>query len=380
MLNRNGWRIGSLGGVEIRIDPSWSIIALLVGYTIFLILNGQFEAQSNAVLVPIAIGMAVVFFLSVLLHELAHSWVALARGIPVEGITLFLFGGATHADPGSKGPTDEFVIAVVGPITSLLLGGVFWLAHLGLGNNPIGFAVGYLGWINVLLGVFNLVPGFPLDGGRILRSLAWKKTGNLMRATRIAGMGGRIVGMILIGLGLFELIYLGALLGGLWLMAIGWFLNQAAAVSYATLRLETMLKDIPSERVMTSDLHDIPAGTDLRTAVDEHFRKHNVKAFTVTSGDTTLGSIELDSIKEMGEQEWDERTVDDVLEPLSELRTIDVSDDLGDIAGELVQGQVERVFAIEDGRIAGIITKASIIQWLERSEGLEDVEQKLSLP
>lgn len=158
--------------------------------------------------------MATLFFASVLVHELAHSWLASARGVEVKGITLFLFGGATHADLETKKPFDELIIALVGPLSSIALGGVFWVSTLALGDGALGFVTGYLGWINVALGIFNLLPGFPLDGGRILRAIVWQRTGNLVRATRIASRAGRIVGTLMIGVGVFEVLFLGALIGG----------------------------------------------------------------------------------------------------------------------------------------------------------------------
>jgi len=186
LLGTNSWSLGRIGGVEVKIDPSWVIIALLVGYSYFLLLINRFTDTTSGFLLPLAIVMALAFFGSVLIHELAHSWLALARGVEVKGITLFLFGGATEADMETEDPTDELWIALVGPISSVVLAGFFWGVTILVGDGPVALATGYLGWINLALAIFNLLPGFPLDGGRVLRSIVWRKSGDLVKATRVA--------------------------------------------------------------------------------------------------------------------------------------------------------------------------------------------------
>ena len=195
------WRVGRVAGVEVRVDSSWAVIALLVTYTMYLRSSIVYPELSGAGAVGIAVLATVLFFGSVLVHELAHALVSEARGIRVQDITLFLFGGATRARVDSRGPGDEFLITVVGPLTSLLLAGLFGLGNLA-GRNalppPLAGTLGYLAWVNLLLAAFNLVPGFPLDGGRLLRSAIWKATGNLRRATRIASVAGQGAGWLLV--------------------------------------------------------------------------------------------------------------------------------------------------------------------------------------
>src|ERR671915_199380 len=213
------WRVGRIAGIEGRIDSPWGGIALLITYSMYVQVSQVYEDTSTGAAVALAILSAVLFFGSVLVHELAHALVAQARGIRVQDITLFLFGGATRARVESRGPGDEFLIAVVGPVTSGLLAGLFGIVA-GLGRDllstPLAGTLGYLAWTNLLLAAFNLVPGFPLDGGRLLRSALWKATGSLLRATRIASIGGQIVGWGLIGGGALSLIY-GVLSSGIWL-------------------------------------------------------------------------------------------------------------------------------------------------------------------
>src|SRR5215217_5531165 len=252
------WRVGRVAGIEVRIDSSWAVIALLITYSMYLRLSVLYPELEGGGAVGLAIGSAVLFFGSVLVHELAHALVAQARGIRVQDITLFLFGGATRARVESRGPGDEFLIALVGPLTSGLLAGLFGiLASLGRDvlSRPLAGTFGYLAWTNLLLAGFNLVPGFPLDGGRLLRAAIWKTTGSLARATRTASVSGQGVGWLLVAAGVAWLLA-GDLAGGIWFAFIGWFLVQAARSSYQDLELQQLLAGVEAEDVMAAD----PAG------------------------------------------------------------------------------------------------------------------------
>src|SRR3712207_7467319 len=211
------WRAGRIAGIEVRIDSSWAVIALLITYSMYLRLSALYPELSGGGAVALAILSAVLFFGSILVHELAHALVAQARGIRVQDIALFLFGGATRAKVDSRGPGDEFLIAVVGPLTSGLLAALFGIAA-GLGRDvlstPLAGTFGYLAWTNLLLAAFNLVPGFPLDGGRLLRSAIWKASGSLARATRVASVAGQAVGWLLVAGGVAWLLA-GDLAGGI---------------------------------------------------------------------------------------------------------------------------------------------------------------------
>lgn len=379
MFQGNSWRLGRVGGVEIKIDPSWAIIALLVGYSFFLLLSQRFEDRTTGFILPLAVVMAVIFFGSVLLHELAHSWLSLARGVDVKGITLFLFGGATHADLETKEPIDELWIALVGPLTSFALAGVFWGITQTLGDGPLALATGQLGWINLALAVFNLLPGFPLDGGRVLRSLVWRSTGDLVKATRIASRSGRILGGLIIAVGILEVLFLGALIGGLWLVAIGWFLSQAASASFTHLQIKTSLEDVPASRLMTSDIMEVPAGIDVQRAVDDYFMQHNYNTFPVADDHRTRGLVTMASVRELPRDRWETTTVDDIAEPLSEMCTVNPNDAVSDVVPKLMQGEVGRVVVVEDGEVIGLITPRDLVRWLERAQELGDLERKLSL-
>lgn len=370
MFGSNAWRIGAVGGVDVKIDPSWSFIAALIAYTFYALLAAEFPDGATGSHVALAVVMALVFFASVLIHELAHSWTARRRGVEVHGITLFLFGGATNADLETENPTDELVISVVGPLTSLALAGVLWGAAVVAGEGLIGYAAGRLGWINLALAVFNLVPGFPLDGGRILRSLAWRSTGDVMRATRIASRGGQWVGYTLIAIGVFEVLFLGALIGGLWLVAIGWFLSQSAQASFLQLQVRRVLADVPASQLMSRDLVEIPADMTLRQAVDEYFLRHDHSAFPVRSPEGVSGIVTLSAVRAVPQDEWGGRRVNDVAVPLSDACTVDRSRPMDEVLDKLNTNDTRRVVVTEDGDVAGILTSRDLAQWLRRSEEL----------
>src|SRR5688572_14226769 len=289
------WRVGRIAGIEVRIDSSWAVIALLITYSMYLRASVLYPELSGGGAVALGIGATLLFFGSVLVHELAHAVVAQARGIRVQDITLFLFGGATRARVESRAPADEFLIALVGPLTSGLLAGLFGIvASLGRDvlSAPLAGTLGYLAWTNLILAVFNLVPGFPLDGGRLLRAAIWKATGSLARATRIASVAGLGVGWLLVAGGVAWLLA-GDLVGGIWFAFIGWFLVQAARASYQELQLQQLLGGVEAEDVMAGDLVRIPPELSLQEAVDDYFMRYDHGAFPVDEHGRTVGLLTL---------------------------------------------------------------------------------------
>jgi Zn-dependent protease len=225
-----GFRLGRVFGFEVRLDASWLIIFFLIVSTFA---TGVFPqaVPGHSMLAYLAMGVAatLLFFASIVAHEVAHSLVAAAKGIPIAGITLFIFGGVAHTRSEARTPRDEFEIAIVGPLTSFLLAVAFYAIAAAVGDaSPVVLALAsQLAAMNLALAVFNLLPGFPLDGGRVLRAAVWYATGDLTRATGVAAGAGRGLGLVLIGFGLWEVVR-GDLIGGMWLAFIGWFLAQSA--------------------------------------------------------------------------------------------------------------------------------------------------------
>jgi Zn-dependent protease/CBS domain-containing protein len=367
------WRVGRIAGIEVRIDSSWAVIALLITYSMYLRLVVLYPELSGGGAVGLAILSAVLFFGSVLVHELAHALVSQARGIRVQDITLFLFGGATRARVESRGPADEFLIALVGPLTSGLLAGLFGIVA-GLGGDvlsrPVAGTLGYLGWTNLLLAVFNLIPGFPLDGGRLLRSAIWRATGSLGRATRIASLAGQGVGWLLVAAGVAWLLA-GDLAGGIWFAFIGWFLVQAARSSYQDLQLQQMLRGVEAEDVMAGDLRRIPPELSLQDAVDDYFMRYDHSAFPVDEQGRTIGLLTLRGVRRVPREQWPTRRVRDHMVPLGDQVVVPPDARMDDVLGKLQDGEAGRVLVAQDGEVVGIITPSDLTRWLRRWRTLD---------
>jgi Zn-dependent protease len=367
------WRVARIAGIEVRIDSSWAVIALLITYSMYLRLSVLYPELSGGGAVGLAILSAVLFFASVLVHELAHALVAQARGIRVQDITLFLFGGATRARVESRGPGDEFLIALVGPLTSGLLAGLFGIvATLGrdLLSRPLAGTFGYLAWTNLLLAGFNLVPGFPLDGGRLLRSAIWKITGSLPRATQIASLSGQGVGWLLVAAGVASLLA-GDLAGGIWFAFIGWFLVQAARSSYQELQLQQLLRGVEAEDVMAADLRRIPPDLSLQDAVDDYFMRYDHSAFPVEEHGRTIGLLTLRGVRRVPREQWPTRRVREAMVPLGDQVVVAPDARMDSVLGKLQDGEAGRVLVVQDGEVVGIITPSDLTRWLRRWRTLE---------
>ena len=367
------WRVARMAGIEIRVDSSWAVIALLITYSMYLRLSVLYRELSGGGAVGLAVLSAVLFFGSVLVHELAHALVAQARGIRVQDITLFLFGGATRARVESRGPGDEFLIALVGPLTSGLLAGLFGiLAGLGreILTRPLAGTFGYLAWTNLLLAAFNLVPGFPLDGGRLLRSAIWKTTGSLARATRVASLSGQGVGWLLVAAGVAWLLA-GDLAGGIWFAFIGWFLVQAARSSYQELQLQQLLRSVEAEDVMAADLLRIAPELSLQDAVDDYFMRYDHSAFPVEEQGRTVGLLTLRGIRRVPREQWPTHRVRDHMVPLGDQVVVAPDARMDGVVGKLQDGEARRVLVAQDDEVVGIITPSDLTRWLRRWQALQ---------
>jgi Zn-dependent protease/CBS domain-containing protein len=367
------WRAGRIAGIEIRVDRSWVVIALLITYSMYLRASTLYPELSGGGAVTLGILATVLFFGSVLVHELAHAVVSQARGIRVLDITLFLFGGATRARVESRGPADEFLIAAVGPLTSGLLAALFGIVA-GLGGDslsrPLAGTFGYLAWTNLLLAVFNLLPGFPLDGGRLLRSAIWRATGSLSRATRVASQAGQVVGWLLVAAGVASLLA-GDLAGGIWFAFIGWFLVQAARSSYDELQLRDMLRGVEAEDVMAGDLLRIPPDLSLQDAVDDYFMRYDHGAFPVDEQGRTIGLLTLRGVRRVPREQWPTSRVRDHMVPLGDQVMVAPDARMDGVLDKLQDGEAGRVLVVQDGDVVGIITPSDLARWLRRWRTLD---------
>lgn len=362
--------IGRVAGVAIRVHRSWIVIALLIAWSLY----SRYALGDHGVVVTASMAAVgtVLFFASVLVHELAHSLEAQHRGVEVSGITLFLFGGATETSFDVQRPLDEFALTAVGPFSSLVLGGGFGiLAHYTTiaGFEAVGMVAGTLGWVNVALAIFNLLPGAPLDGGRILRSVVWAVTDDRARAVRVASRAGQALGYLLAGLGLLQLFLVpGALVGGLWLAFIGWFLAQAAQAELTQQRVTDALAGMTiGELVGPGPLPEVQADATLAHAADE-LRRQPEDVLAVRDGTRILGILPLDTVADVHPNRRGTRHVRDVATPLDELRTAPPDTEIGDVLRS-VGGRRPLVVTVSDGAgdISGIVTPERLSRVVERA-------------
>ncbi len=370
----NGFRLGSVLGFEIRLDYSWFVIFFLILWT----LSAGFFPSSVPGLSPatyLVMGTVgtLLFFASLIAHELSHSVVARRKGIPVEGITLFIFGGMARTRMEAEEPGDELLIAGVGPLMSLALAALFfavaWLAAaLGWGA-PTRAVSGYLSFINLLLAAFNLLPGFPLDGGRLFRALAWKYTGDLTKATRWATTGGRWLGYGLIGLGLLEA-FTGGVLGGLWLVFIGWFLRSAADGSFRQHMLRQVLQGVTAREVMTRDPETVPRDITIQALVDDHFLRRRFQAFPVMEDGRVSGLVTLDQVKREPRERWSGTRVWEIMAPEEARIVVGPDEPMTAVVEKMRTSGTGRVLVVRAGTLLGIISGSDVAEWARRTQEL----------
>ncbi|MFO7892710.1 MAG: site-2 protease family protein [Longimicrobiales bacterium] len=370
-----GIRLGSIFGLEIRIDYSWFIIFLLILWTLTAgVFPQEVPDMSTGAYIAMGVAGTLLFFASLLAHEISHSLVAQSRDIPVEGITLFIFGGMAHTRMEAEDPGDEFVIAGVGPLASLAIAaGFFALAWAGrtAGLGTVYTAVAeYLAFINVALAVFNLLPGFPLDGGRLFRAAAWKVTGDLRKATRWATAGGKGLGYALIGIGLLQL-FAGGMGGGLWLIFIGWFVRTAAESSFTQHVLRETLQDVPVRDVMTPDPETVPADLSLQEFVDDRVMKGRHRAYPVIDDGRPTGMVSLDQVRNVSRDEWPDTTVRDVMSTVDEDHRVAPDEDMAAVLERLGGREGVRLLVVDAHELVGVITRGDLTRWIERAELLE---------
>lgn len=366
-MSGHSWRILRILGIDIKVDASWLIIAVLISYSLFFGLTAVYPAVGTASAVVISILGAGLFFASVLIHELTHSLVGRMRGIKIKDITLFLFGGATQANVASKGPFDEFIVSIVGPLASFVLAVVFWVAHtlvLSAADGALAGIFGYLAWANLLLGIFNLLPGLPLDGGRVLRSALWGSTGSLDRATRIASVSGEVLGYGLMVLGVLVL-FGGAIFQGIWFAAIGWFLSDSARKSGNEMRIRRLLEHVEAAEIMEADPVRIPAGTTVGAAVQDYLLRHDHDAFCVEDAGRVVGIVTLESVRGVPRGSWSKRLIDEVMTAVTTDTIVDPHASMDNVLDRF-EGSAGSIPVGYPDRVVGVITRWDLMSWLRR--------------
>jgi Zn-dependent protease/predicted transcriptional regulator len=367
---RGGISIGKVLGIQLKLHYSWFLIFALVTWA--LVASYYPTTYPNWTLsMKIAAGLitSLLFFGSVLFHEMMHSVVAIHEGIPIQGITLFILGGVSEMTDEPKTAKDEFRMAIAGPGSSLVLGGIFWgiwFALRGSTVNSVQFVAGiayWLGYINLALGVFNLIPGFPLDGGRVFRSILWWRSGKLHRATKIASNIGRAVGFLFI-LGGIYLVFTGNWLNGIWFALIGWFLESAAAGSYRQLLLQELLKGHVASEIMTRDCQTVSPDLTIEKLVNENVLASGRRCFPVAEGGRVEGLVTVSDVQRVPRDQWNMKPVRDAMTPLEKLKSVKPDEDLNTVLKTLAQNDINQVPVVQDRNIVGIVARDSILNFI----------------
>jgi Zn-dependent protease len=344
-------------GIPVRLHFTWFLIAALITWSLavgyFPQANPGWDPLTYLIVGAVA---SLLFFASVLLHELGHSILALREGVPVKSITLFIFGGVAQIEREPPTAGAEFRIAIAGPLTSLGLAAVF----SGLGALLTEYAVVaaplvYLGSINLLLAVFNMIPGFPLDGGRVLRAGLWHFGGGYQKATRWAARTGQAVAFGFIGLGVLQF-FLGGATNGLWLAFIGWYLNGAARSSYQQVALQDMLTGVKARNVMINQCAPISGDLRLNRLVEDHALKGDQRCFFVTDSDSPQGVITMDDLRAIPQHKRDQLTAAQVMTPANPGVAADAEDDAWSLVQKMGTEGVRTIPILEEGRLLGVIT------------------------
>lgn len=371
-----GFRLGSVFGFEIRVDFSWFIIFFLILWTLSTgLFPANFPSLSTSTHLFMGIAATLLFFLSLLAHELSHSLVARTKGIPVEGITLFIFGGVARTRLDAESPGDEFQIAGIGPLTSLVIAVLFGL--LGWLGKQVGWSIAvtgvfdYLAYANLVIAIFNLLPGFPLDGGRVFRSIVWKFTGSLRKATRIASTGGQLLGYFLVFVGFLQMLQTN-ILGGLWLVLIGWFLSTAAEASYQQQLIQMGLEGVRAWQAMTRHPETVSPDLNLRELVDRYFFLRSYQSFPVVENERLAGIITLNQVKNIPNEQWTNYSVRDTMTPINQSLVVHPQEKLSEVLHKMEDSGIRRILVVDRDMLEGIITASDITRWLRRAKDRED--------
>jgi Zn-dependent protease/CBS domain-containing protein len=363
---KSSFRLFRIAGIDIGIHYSWIFIFLLISWSLAQgFFPGYYPGWSTALYWITGVAAALLLFVSVLIHELAHSLVAQAKGLPVGSITLFLLGGVSNLQEEPQKPGVEFVMAIAGPLSSIVLAVIFFILNriIATPDTPLAAIFFYLALINGILAVFNLLPGFPLDGGRVLRSILWSTTGNLTRATNIAANVGRVLGWAFIAYGVFSL-FTGNFFGGIWIAFIGWFLATSANASRQEITLREQLSGTKVKDIMDRQPGTISPETTVDELVNYIFRLQRRRAVPVAQFNNVVGIVTISDVKEIPHDKWALTPVEKIM-TRNPLYTVSPDDDLVAAMNFLSQHDINQVIVLEKGELVGMLTRAEIINHLQ---------------
>ncbi|MDI9611578.1 MAG: site-2 protease family protein [Acidobacteriota bacterium] len=363
-MRPGGFQLLRIGGIDVTIDYSWFVIFFLVLYTMaesyFPRVHSDYSTGQYWIMGSVA---ALLLFVSILLHELAHSFVALRQGIRVEGIRLFIFGGLAEVATDAPNGRQEFLISLAGPATSMGLGAFFLAVHFiagGVAAAAAGIAW-WLGWANILLALLNLIPGFPLDGGRILRAFLWDHWDDMARATRVVSRIGNAFALFLIILGILQFLLTRSLLSGLWLVFIGMFMKQSAVGSYQSLMLKRALEGVEVRQIMSAEVVKVDWLTPLDRLIQDYIYRRQVTRFPVFNREEFVGMVSLGEVKKVSRALWGFKQVRDVMIPVDEVPCLGPTDPAGEALSRMAAAEDGCMPVVEDGVLLGIVTRRDIL-------------------
>lgn len=364
-------KLGRIFGVEIGLHYSWIVIALLIVFSLARHFRETNAQWGDGIVLITAVVTGVLFFAAIIAHELAHSVVARSRGLPVKSITLFALGGVAQIEKDASDAKTEFWIAIVGPITSFVIGGCLiglslfagW-AWMETAKTPLLAMMVWLGYINIVLAVFNLIPGFPLDGGRVLRAIVWWVTKDAVRSTRIAARVGQTVALFFIITGVYQL-FGGAGFAGLWMAIIGWFLLDAAGASYAQVEITERLRGVRVGEIMARDCPTVEGRTNLQTFVEEFLLRTGRRCFIVVENGEIAGIITAHEIKEVEPSLRQYKTVGDVMRPIHQLRTVTIDTPVAEVLDTMGREDLNQLPVVSEGKLEGVISRGQVLRYLQ---------------
>lgn len=364
-------KLGRIGGIEIGLHYSWFLIAILIAFSLAAHFHSLRLGWSNNVIWAAAIITAVFFFITLLLHEFAHSFVAKSRGLSVRAITLFALGGVSQIESEAPDAKSEFWIAIVGPITSAVIGVIcVWAARLSGGtpsaqeNTPVVAVLLWLGYINFGLALFNMIPGYPLDGGRVLRSILWWSSRSARRATRWSSQVGQIVAFLFILFGLYRF-FVGANFSGLWLAFIGWFLMDAARSSYVQFGVMEGLRGRRVRDLMARDCPSVPGYLSLRDFIDDYVLRSTARCFLVTQGNQVVGLLTPHDASLTDREAWSRTSVQSIMRPLNGLQAVSPDMSAAKAIEMMSREGVSELPVIANGRLEGIFSRGQLLRLIQ---------------
>ncbi len=367
-------KIGRVFGIQLGLHFSWLLIALLVTFSLAGHFSGVNPHWGGGVIWTTALLTGTLFFASIIIHELAHAVVARMRGVPVSSITLFALGGVALTEKEAEDAATEFLVGIAGPLMSVFISIICLLLAAAFGwspetevlkqNTPATAALVWLGYTNIALAVFNMIPGFPLDGGRVLRAVIWWITGDVSRSTRIAARIGQIVAVLFIVWGVLQF-FSGAGFGGLWLALIGWFLLTAASGSYAQAAITQTLRGLRTEDLMRRDCETVDGRMNLHEFIEENLLKMGRRCYFVMIDNRFIGLITLHEVKQVPRGEWTNKQVADAMRPLEDLETVMPNTPVSEALDKMMRADVNQLPVISDNHLAGIISRSQILEILK---------------